>query len=95
MAPLLIGRVQRAGGQARRTRAQPPAPGVQTSFKSVLTLSFSAPPGWEVWTERLDVTRSVGDHLETFCLPQAEVPAGELESGKVIDPWNPKQGRAT
>jgi hypothetical protein len=41
----------------------------------------------------------VGDHLETFCIPQAEVcpevPAGELESGKVIDPWNPKQGRAT
>jgi len=23
-----------------------------------------------------------------------EVPAGE-QSGKVIDPWNPKQGRAT
>jgi hypothetical protein len=49
----------------------------------------------------------VGDHLETFCAPQAgfrvsgfrvfypEVPAGELESGKVIDPWNPEQGRTT
>ena len=49
-------------------------PYVQTSFKSVLSLrplsSTRTPPGWEMWTSRMDVTR-VGYHLETFCLPQA------------------------
>ena len=34
-----------------------------------------------------------GDFLPTTGYP--EVPAGKLESGKVIDPWKPKQGRTT
>ena len=55
-----------------------------------------------LWTSRMDVTCSPSlslslgpppDFLPTTGYP--EVPAGELESGKVIDPWNPKQGRAT
>ena len=76
------------GGAPRRV-----SDSVQTSFKSVLEfLNLAGRCGARGWM--LLVTR-VGDHLETFCLPQAEVPAGELERGKVIDPWNPKQGRAT
>jgi hypothetical protein len=57
----------------------------------------SVPLGREVWTSRMGVTGSGGqtprDFLPTTGYP--EVPAGEQESGKVINHWNPKQGRTT
>ena len=56
---------------------------------SVLEIG-SVPPGREVWTSWMDVTCS-GGRPSRDCLPTTgypEVPARELESGKLINPWN-------
>ena len=79
----------RRGEQAGSKEQGAPAP-MQTSFKSVP----SVPPGRELWTSWMGVTRSgVEITLRLSAYHRfPEVPAGALESGKVIDPWNPKQG---
>jgi hypothetical protein len=62
--------------------APPPAALSANVFQICSALEFLSST-WMggVWTGRLDVTRSVGDHLETFCLPQPEATLrSQLES---------------
>ena len=64
--------------QARKSRGLPALNGHKCKHLSNLSCPCapSVSPGREVWTSRMNVSYSgglarVGDHLETFCLPQA------------------------